>query len=311
MDTSPKTTEDDLPLVPKVSALVVSYNNVEALRRAITALEASKEREHLEILVVDKGSQDGSQQIDADWPGVTMLRLPRNFGATKAWNIGTRTAKGELIFFLDPEVEVAPDTVSRLAKLLDEDSTVVVACPLLTDSDSKPIPQIDPLPTPESLFAAWKSGPARKAAEIKNDEPLRVDFPLRSAMMVRKTFVQGMNFFDERYGEHGADAELAWQVRRAAKKAVIVPGAKATYTPSDLWERLSPGGRATLSADLGLSSGAWVSKHRGMLAGLMFWLKVVLSSLAGLLSFSDFGFHWTRLVAVASMQKVDGSQGYL
>ena len=35
--------------------------------------------------------------------------------------------------------------------------------------------------------------------------------------MVRKQFIKGMNYFDERYGHFWADADLAMQVKHAQK----------------------------------------------------------------------------------------------
>src|SRR5580704_3763809 len=90
------------PSAPKVTALISSYNNAAALRRCIAALERSTSRDIMEIVVVDKGSQDESPRLDAEFPDATFLRLPRNFGNTKALNIGMRTGVGELVFFLSP-----------------------------------------------------------------------------------------------------------------------------------------------------------------------------------------------------------------
>src|SRR5207237_5940541 len=95
------------------------------LRRCLAALERSKDRETLEILVVDKGSQDDSPTLDSEFPNTTFLRLPRNFGNTKALNIAMRTAVGELLFYLSPEIEVAPDTVSVLAARLEYDAALI------------------------------------------------------------------------------------------------------------------------------------------------------------------------------------------
>ena len=55
------------PLGPRVSAILVALNQIEPLRRAIAALEKSTDRERLEILVVDLGSQDGSAQLDTEF----------------------------------------------------------------------------------------------------------------------------------------------------------------------------------------------------------------------------------------------------
>ena len=53
------------PKPPKVSALVVSYNRKALLRRALEALERSEARDTIEIVVVDNGSTDGSQELES------------------------------------------------------------------------------------------------------------------------------------------------------------------------------------------------------------------------------------------------------
>src|SRR5579872_1778124 len=94
------------PIGPRVSAILVAFNQASALRRAVEALERSQERERLEILVVDCGSRDDSARVDSEFPGVNVLRLPHHLGATRAMNIALRTAKAELVFFISPDVEV-------------------------------------------------------------------------------------------------------------------------------------------------------------------------------------------------------------
>ena len=75
------------PQAPRVSAILVSYNQAAALRRAVQALESSRDRDKLEILVVDCGSRDESTQLDTDFPAINMLRLPHHLGAARAMNI--------------------------------------------------------------------------------------------------------------------------------------------------------------------------------------------------------------------------------
>ncbi len=116
------------------------YNRAEALRRAIQALERSRDRERLEILVVDNGSQDESPQLDIDYPEITLMRLPHHFGATKAMNIGVRTAKAKILFFLSPCVEVEPDvTITKLADQLELETDAAARCARsLVDAEGTP-----------------------------------------------------------------------------------------------------------------------------------------------------------------------------
>ena len=114
VEPEPQLQEIDLPPAIKVTALVFSYDSAPALRRCLAALEGSNDRASIEILVVDCGSHDESAQLDSEFSGVTMLRLPRYFGRTKALNIGTRTAAGDYLLFMTPEVEVLPTTIPSL-----------------------------------------------------------------------------------------------------------------------------------------------------------------------------------------------------
>jgi GT2 family glycosyltransferase len=310
------TQEEQEPVPPKVSALIVSHNNIEALRRCLQALEASRNRAEFEILVVDNGSQDGCAQIDTEFPAVTMLRLPRFFGATKAMNIGTRTAVGEYIFFLDPETEVAPETVALLAARLDADSSVAAVCPLLVDEAGQPVPFVHRLPARSTLSRAWRrDGDMEFVAVNPEQEAVPVEYAERAAIMARKQFVKGMNYFDEHYGEFWADAELAYQIRRAQRKMLLLSGARAVHRPVADITDYSPSARAMLSADCASGAATFVRKHDGFVLGLLFRLSAALTALAGALGatlrFRDVGYHWSRFFAILTWQKIDGSQNAL
>jgi len=279
------------PLGPRVSAILVSLNQIESLRRAVAALDRSTERERLEILVVDLGSDDGSAQLDSEFPSIVMLRLPHNFGATKAMNIGTRTAKADLMFYLSPDVEVAPDTVQKLGDKLEADSDAAAVCPLLVDEAGKPASRIYKLPTAESF-----KGEMPVVAVDPDQESINVEYPVRDALLVRKQFVKGMNYFDERYGEFWADADLAMQIRRGLKKIRLYPSIKAVKHRDT-----SPAATSgLLAADRAGGAAAFIGKYHGFMAGLGFRIGAIFSALGH--------FDLKQLIALVSGQKIDGSQ---
>src|SRR5580658_7428558 len=89
VEPEPLPEEIDLPPAIRVTALIFSYDSAPSLRRCLAALEGSNDRSSIEILVVDCGSHDESPQLDTEFPGIIILRLPRYFGRTRALNIGT------------------------------------------------------------------------------------------------------------------------------------------------------------------------------------------------------------------------------
>jgi len=283
------------------SVLIVSHNCVDTLRACIEALEASEEREDFEILIVDNGSRDGSGQLDSEFSDITVLRLPRNFGRTKARNIGTRTAKGEFLFLLDPEVRVEPHTIASLRDRLAKEEPTVAVCPLLNSPSGAPVSRAGLLPSPDDLYQAWASGRRWEEAVLPlltTDEAageLVVGCPDPRAVLVRTRFVKGMNYFDERYGEFGSDLELYTQAYRASKRVVILGGVRAV-APEAGGEPVP----TALIADYGNGIITYAEKHYGWVSGMKIRLKMLLRAL--------FGFRLSLLVRLLSGYKVDGSQ---
>jgi GT2 family glycosyltransferase len=260
-----------------VSAVLVAFNQAAALRRAIEALERSQERERLEILVVDCGSQDESPRLDGDYPGVQILRLPQHFGATRAMNIAMRTAKAELILFLSPDVEVSPDTVTLLAARLDDDASSAAVCPLLCDPSGQPVSRAYRIPSSETFGGGrLEEVSIGLSQEPGPQESIGVEYAGRDAMLARKQFIRGMNYFDERFGEYWADLDLAMQIRRAGKKIRLYPSIRATLHPgSDPLE-----GDSAAESDRILGAAAFVGKYEGFFAGFRFRLAAILKALA-------------------------------
>lgn len=276
------------PLGLRVSVVLLTYNQADSARRAIQALELSRDRERLEIIVVDCASKDGTASLDAEFPSINMLRLPHHIGAARAWNIATRTAKGPLLFFLSPDVEVLPDTVSRLAGALEAELEIVAACPLLTDESGNPTPRVYALPLPASVTAD------APAANVDLAAPSAIDYPGFDALMVRKQFVEAMNYFDQRYGHAWVDAEFAMQARRAGKKIRFYPEIRAVVHPG-----ADPLAGDTLAvADRVAGAAAYAAKYGGSGFGLRMGatLKALGSFNLGLFS------------ALLSGAKLDGSQ---
>ena len=300
-----------------MSVLIVSEDNAPALRRCLQALEGSVERERFEILVIDNGSQDESPRLDSDFPEATFLRLPRRFGVVKALNIGMRTARGEFFLFLAPEVEVAPETIARLADYLVAESAVMAVCPMLVDAEGKPCEQFYRLPDAAGALRAARKGRWEPVAAPRSDsEPVAVEFPSLAALMIRSYFLKGLRYIDERYGQSWADAEIAAQVRRAARKIMLLPGLKVRLTASDVpGLRREPRVRALYSADWALGAARYAGKHFGFLAGLkiriLVTLEAILGALAGLVTLRDVSYRFARAGYLLSGQKLDGTQRIL
>ncbi len=265
---------------PKVTAILIAHNQAGELRRAIEALERSEHREQLEILVVDCASQDETATLADEFPAIVIQRLPHHFGATKALNIATRTARTDFLLLLSPDVEVAPGLAARLAEHLESSSDTIAVCPLLVDSEGAPASRhLQSLPDRESLARVCAGGePPRPSLDMRLDltqEGVAVAYPGREALMVRKQFIAGMNYFDERFGEYWADADLAMKIRQAGKKIRLYPAIQATWHAA---HKPLPAGPVHTS-DRILGAAMLLTKYDGFLAGFRFRWAAILRAL--------------------------------
>lgn len=265
-----------------MSVVIVSCNRVDRLRASLSALNAGVENPAMKIIVVDNGSRDGSASLEAEFPAAQFIRLPQNFGLTKALNIGIRARDDAYVLFLHEDVEILPDAVALLRAELEQHIETGAACPLLLDEAGRPVPQARDLPSP-----------ANPDPPLRPGKPGEIPAVSGAAIMVRRFLLNALRNVDERYGNYGSDIELSMQVRRANKKIVIVDGATAIHRPETSDER------AEFAADRQLGTATFLGKYYGFSAKLKYRLGAILGALVT--------FKLGRLRYLVSGQKIDGA----
>jgi glycosyltransferase involved in cell wall biosynthesis len=105
-----------------VSVVIAAYNEVRYIGRCVRSLQAQTHRP-LELIVVDDGSRDGTADVLARFEGVRLLRQP-HLGAGRARNTGARVATGEILVFVDADMEFPPQFVARLVAPMLENGAI-------------------------------------------------------------------------------------------------------------------------------------------------------------------------------------------
>ncbi len=242
------------------------------MRQSLTALAGRQDPELSEVIVVDCGSQDGSSRLDDDFEGITLLRLPRNFGWTKAINIGTRTAKGEYLLLLPNGTLIEPDTVQRLLAAIEEDRTAGAVCPA------------------GEFYALPKPGDA----ELKVVGPEEAEYPFGQTVLLPKVTLASMNYLPDVYGQNFGDLELFHKIRAAGKRVKVLGDVKLRRETAPL-EMIEPEMDA---ADRLTGLAAYYSKNYGFAKGVGFTLGQGLKAL--------FSFRFGLAGKVLGNAKVDG-----
>ncbi|MEA5593357.1 glycosyltransferase [Rivularia sp. UHCC 0363] len=106
---------DDLKF--NVSVIIPVYNGGISFRSCLSSLTQAV-TPFTEIIVVADGDSDGSWLVAEEF-GAKVVKIPVCGGPGKARNIGARAAKGDILFFVDADVVICADTISKVLKAFE------------------------------------------------------------------------------------------------------------------------------------------------------------------------------------------------
>jgi glycosyltransferase involved in cell wall biosynthesis len=116
-----------------ISVVIPAYNEAEGISRCVreTHDTLSAMGATFEIVVVDDGSYDGTLSVARlaadDLPEVRVIGYPENLGKGYALIEGAMEARGDLVLFVDADLEVHPRQLALLyAALIGLDADVVI-----------------------------------------------------------------------------------------------------------------------------------------------------------------------------------------
>jgi GT2 family glycosyltransferase len=229
---------------PRVSVVIVNYNAGIELSRCVQSLVDAGE--NVEIIVVDNDSSDESLQslsaIDLGGIHLVTIHNDRNRGFAVACNQGSRAARGDLLFYLNPDCVVEPNTISILAGHVTENNRVGMAGGLILNPDgSEQRGCRRTVPTPwrslvnslglyrlsklnSKVFADF-----RMDREALPEEPVDVDAISGACMMVSRKAFEDVGPMDEGYFLHCEDLDWCMRFRQQGWRILFVPQAKLTH----------------------------------------------------------------------------------
>src|ERR1700753_287852 len=110
----------------KISVILCTYNRCQSLGTALESVAASQMRDGTswEVLVVDNNSKDQTREVvaqaSARHPGRFRYYFEPKQGKSNALNAGIREAQGEILAFMDDDVEVDVQWLQKLTDIFDD-----------------------------------------------------------------------------------------------------------------------------------------------------------------------------------------------
>ena len=210
-----------------VSIIIVNFNVKHFLQQCLESIRQSNTQGlHIETIVVDNDSVDGSQKmLLSSFPEVILIANESNLGFSKANNIGIAKAKGKYILILNPDTLLAEDTLSKCFEFMQANLEVVCLGVKMIDGGGKFLPE-----SKRSIPGLWNSFcklsglssvfPGNKLFDSYNlgwtseDEIQEVEVLCGAFMFCRADKLREAGCFDEDYFMYGEDIDLSIQLAK-------------------------------------------------------------------------------------------------
>lgn len=211
---------------PLCSIIVVNYNGKKYLDACLSAFEQLRyPADRLEILLVDNGSDDGSElEVQARHPGVRLLRNPANNFAA-ALNLGVAQARGDYIAFANNDVFPEPSWLAELVKVLERKSHAGCAGGKILFENGR-INSVGHRALPNFY---WEDEGYNQEDRGEYDREREVDGLCWAAVLFRRACLEDIGLIDEDYVLYYEDVDTSRRALERAWKILYVPQAVARH----------------------------------------------------------------------------------
>jgi N-acetylglucosaminyl-diphospho-decaprenol L-rhamnosyltransferase len=217
--------------VPRVSALVVSYNTRALLLESLASLD----QDHVEMVVVDNASADGSADaVEQRYPSVRLFRSATNVGFAAAVNLAACRSSGEHLLLLNPDATLQRGALDALEQFLDDHPRAAAVGAALVYADGRAQDSAFRFPglaqIALDLFPIPRLAGSRVNGRVRaGDRPVRIHHPLGACMLIRRDAWQAVGPFDEGYFMYVEEVDWCRRALATGWEVWHHPGAIAVH----------------------------------------------------------------------------------
>jgi glycosyltransferase involved in cell wall biosynthesis len=189
-----------MPLRLEVSVIIPVHNGGVSFVKCLSSLAAAAPAPY-EIIVVADGDSDNSWAVAKQF-GAKVLKLPVCGGPAKARNVGAQNATGDILFFVDADVTIYPETISKVKEIFGDRPEL-----------SAIIGSYDDEPGESNFLSQYKNLIHHYTHQVANEEA----FTFWGACgAIRREVFLSLGGFDESYRRPSIeDIELGYRLKKA------------------------------------------------------------------------------------------------
>ena len=214
--------------VPKVTVVIPHYNGLQILDDCLASLFNNSFRD-FEILLIDNGSTDGSQQmVQRKYPAVKLVQNKENLGYAGACNQGIELAKSEYVLLLNNDTVSPPHFLQEMVKVMEQHRQTAMAQPKILSIQDKQFFDYSGAAGGEMDLFGYPFARGRIFDTVEKDKGQydqlnpQVFWTSGCALMLRRDVVKQIGKLDEDFFAHQEEIDLNWRAQLAGYQNMVV-----------------------------------------------------------------------------------------
>jgi N-acetylglucosaminyl-diphospho-decaprenol L-rhamnosyltransferase len=285
----------------RVDVVVVAYNSADKLARCLSSVSRIA---GTTVTVVDNASQDASLDVVAGFDA-TAISLDWNSGFAHGCNVGWRAGSAPLVLFLNPDAAIEAESLTRLASRLEQDPSLGIVAPRIVHEDGSQAHSLRRYPSLRRAFAqafflhrvapsaGWADEVIRDATAYV--QPGSPDWLSGACLLVRRSVLEELDGWDERFFLYSEDVDLCRRAREAGAGIAYEPSAVCVHTGG------ASAPRGSVLPLMATSRQAYALKHERRPVAILYSIAIGVSSLTHALLAPDRERRRGHLRAVAQL----------
>ncbi|MDD5111136.1 MAG: glycosyltransferase family 2 protein [Candidatus Altiarchaeota archaeon] len=219
---------------PKVSVMVLNWNGKGDTLECLSSL-ARLDYPDYEVVVVDNGSTDGSQQeIKKGFPKVRLIENKENLGFAEGCNVGIRSTEGKYVLLLNNDMTFDPRMLMELVLVSESDDKIALSAPKLYVYGTK-----DVISHAGGMLRTYGTLTRGYGEKDIGQYDRKTDIDFLGVGLMRRSIFDEIGGFDKEFFIYMEDVDWCLRAKEAGYRIVFAPKAVCWHKEAAATKRMS------------------------------------------------------------------------